>query len=260
MWFLPHRFCRHDLFTFQKFWVCVDDSFLVPNKSTWKSMERQQEIMVWSFAQRKIFCMFLFERFWSWVPTPFPEVISLRYDPDIILEYYWYIIRNCKFGDLYISEAGKMFLVISNIKDATNIILHLRWCTHLKNKMCTQVLRRRELFHEFLWMMNCFYGMVDWRKVFSIISSRDYCQRSSPSRISNTPQAGFEPAQNLRSGVAGQSCTVVRTTTLRRPNEPLLLMCTLHLVLFGCYVVLFVWMEMPVNEHLVTHNFSDIVK
>ena len=36
----------------------------------------------------------------------------------------------------------------------------------------------------FLW-----YGCR--RKAFSLISSQDHCQRSSPSRISDTPQAGF---------------------------------------------------------------------
>ena len=50
-----------------------------------------------------------------------------------------------------------------------------------------------------MMMMNCFRGMFDRRKVFSLISSRDHCQRSSPSRISDTPRAGFEPAQNLSS-------------------------------------------------------------
>ena len=65
-------------------------------------------------------------------------------------------------------------------------------------------------------MMNCFYGMVDRRKAFSLISSRDHCQRSSPSRISDTPRAGFEPAQNLSSGLAEWSCAVVITTTPRR--------------------------------------------
>ena len=45
--------------------------------------------------------------------------------------------------------------------------------------------------------MNCFYGMVERRKAFSLISSRDHCQRSSPSRISDTPRAGFEPADVL---------------------------------------------------------------
>ena len=38
-----------------------------------------------------------------------------------------------------------------------------------------------------MMMMNCCCGMVDRRKVFSLISSRDHCQRSSPSRISDTP-------------------------------------------------------------------------
>ena len=43
-----------------------------------------------------------------------------------------------------------------------------------------------------MMMMNCFCGMVDRRKVFSLISSRDHCQRSSPSQISDTPQAGCD--------------------------------------------------------------------
>ena len=62
-------------------------------------------------------------------------------------------------------------------------------------------------------VMNCFYGMVDRRKAFSLISSRDHCQRSSPSRISNTLRAGFEPARNLSSGFVEGSCAVMITTT-----------------------------------------------
>ena len=54
--------------------------------------------------------------------------------------------------------------------------------------------------NELMMMMNCYCGMVDRRKAFSLISSRDHCQRSSPSRISDTPRAGFKPAQNLSSG------------------------------------------------------------
>ena len=46
-------------------------------------------------------------------------------------------------------------------------------------------------------MINCFCGMVDQQKAFSFISSRDHCQRSPPSWISDTPPAGLEPAQNL---------------------------------------------------------------
>ena len=45
-----------------------------------------------------------------------------------------------------------------------------------------------------IMMMNCFCGMVDQKKVFSLIPSQDYCQRSSPYWISDTLQAGFEPA------------------------------------------------------------------
>ena len=42
----------------------------------------------------------------------------------------------------------------------------------------------------FLW-----YGWP--RKVFSLISNWNRCQRFSPSQIFDTPQAGLEPAQNL---------------------------------------------------------------
>ena len=52
-------------------------------------------------------------------------------------------------------------------------------------------------------MMNCFCPMVDRRMAFSLISSQDHCQKSSPSRISDMPQAGFEPAQNLSSRLIG---------------------------------------------------------
>ena len=58
-------------------------------------------------------------------------------------------------------------------------------------------------------MMNCFCSMVDRRKAFSLLSSRDHCQKSSPSWISDTPRAGFEPAQNLTSGLVEWSCAVV---------------------------------------------------
>ena len=64
-------------------------------------------------------------------------------------------------------------------------------------------------------MLNWFCGMVDRWKVFSLISSRDHCQRSSPSRISDTPRAGFEPAQNLNSGFVEWNCAVAITTTPR---------------------------------------------
>ena len=49
-----------------------------------------------------------------------------------------------------------------------------------------------------MMMMNCFCGMVDQRKAFSLISSWDNCQRSSPCRISDMLRAGFEPVQTLR--------------------------------------------------------------
>ena len=59
----------------------------------------------------------------------------------------------------------------------------------------------------FLW-----YG---WQE-FSLISSQDYCQRSSPSWISGMSPGGFEPAQYLSSGLVEWSCAAVKTTTFLR--------------------------------------------
>ena len=49
-------------------------------------------------------------------------------------------------------------------------------------------------------LMKGFCGMVNRRKSFELIFSHDHCQKFSPFRFSNTPQAEFEPAQNLSSG------------------------------------------------------------
>ena len=48
-------------------------------------------------------------------------------------------------------------------------------------------------------MMNCFIRMVDQLKTLRLKSSRDHCQRTSLSQISDTLQAGFEPMQSLSS-------------------------------------------------------------
>ena len=64
-----------------------------------------------------------------------------------------------------------------------------------------------------MMMMNGFCGMVDRRKAFSLILSRNHFQISSPSRISYTARAGFEPAKNLSSGFVEWTYAVVITTT-----------------------------------------------
>ena len=74
-------------------------------------------------------------------------------------------------------------------------------------------------------IMNCFCGMVDRRKAFSVISSWVHCKRSSPTRISDTPRLGYEPAQNLSSGLVELSCAVVITTTLRCHKKKLFFSC-----------------------------------
>ena len=67
-----------------------------------------------------------------------------------------------------------------------------------------------------MMMMNCFCGLVDRRKTFNLISSRDHFQRPSPSRIFDTLGARYEPAKNQSSGFVEWSCAAVITTTPRR--------------------------------------------
>ena len=66
-------------------------------------------------------------------------------------------------------------------------------------------------------------------KTFSLICSQANCPKSSPSQISNTPQAGIEPVQMLKSDFVEWSCVVVRTTTPRRHNihKKIILLLTL---------------------------------
>ena len=87
------------------------------------------------------------------------------------------------------------------------------------------------------FMIDCFCGMVDRRKVLSLISSLEHCQRFSPSRISDTSRAGFEPAQNLSLRFVEWSCALVITTTPRR-NQ---LIVTLTTTIFYCYVIYATW-------------------
>ena len=58
-----------------------------------------------------------------------------------------------------------------------------------------------KILHEKVWlvmvMMNCFCGMVDRRKAFSLIPGRDNCQRSSPLQHHKSPTCG-EQGSNLR--------------------------------------------------------------
>ena len=51
-----------------------------------------------------------------------------------------------------------------------------------------------------LTMMTCFGRTVDLWKALYLIFIRDNCQRFSTWQTSDTPQAGFEPTQNLSSG------------------------------------------------------------
>ena len=116
------------------------------------------------------------------------------------------------------------FIYTSNlIKLKTNIVRKASFCVFRLSKNFSETLSRRVFSRKnhntmmmMMMMMHCFCGMVDRRKVFRLISSRDHCQRSSPLRISNTPRAGFEPSQSLNSGSVEWSCAVVITTTPRR--------------------------------------------
>ena len=67
--------------------------------------------------------------------------------------------------------------------------------THL-NKILSHISPRilRPPLNHTMMMMSCFSGMFDRQKAFSFITNQVHCQRFSPSQISDTLRAGFEPA------------------------------------------------------------------
>ena len=56
------------------------------------------------------------------------------------------------------------------------------------------------------WWWIVFVVWLTNERRLRLISRRDHCQRFSPSQISDTPQAGSEPAQNLNSDFVGRRC------------------------------------------------------
>ena len=71
----------------------------------------------------------------------------------------------------------------------------------------------------FVEVINYFCGMVDGCKAFSLISSRDHCQRASSLQIFDMRCAGLESVQNLSSGFVEWICVAGITTTSQPHKE-----------------------------------------
>ena len=78
-----------------------------------------------------------------------------------------------------------------------------------------------------MMMMNCFCGMIDQWKAFSLISSWDHCQGSSPLQISNRLQ-GFELVQNLSSGFVEWSCAVYYVLWMKFCSTLCSILCSIN--------------------------------
>ena len=87
--------------------------------------------------------------------------------------------------------------------------------TFSREQLMMMVMMMMMMLMMMMMMINCFCGMGGRWKEFSVISSGSYCQISTPSRISNTPRAGFEPTQDPSLGFVKWSCAVVITATPR---------------------------------------------
>ena len=99
-----------------------------------------------------------------------------------------------------------------------------------------------------LTMMNCFCGMADRWKAFSLISSRDNCQRSWPSQISDMPRVVFELVQDLSSGFIEWSDWTKEMTT------SVFVHCCVFLSLF-IYVFPFLTLQLKLlQEHYIERN------
>ena len=119
--------------------------------------------------------------------------------------------ENIKNNRLFYQRNSKKALVGLDYLKRNIICIKVRHCTN-------EIVRvsRGFAFLMMMKMMNCFYGMVDRRKAFSLIYSQDHCQKSCSSWISDTSRAGFEPAQNLSQDFVEWRCALVIITTPRR--------------------------------------------
>ena len=125
-----------------------------------------------------------------------------------------FFIKTFKFY-IAISKSLSLFetsMTAMNIRNKLATVLVILWCRWRRRQKTKAKTKRKfwispkckrsllgaykSTFLLMMMMVNCFCGMVDRRKTFSLISSRDHCQRSSPLQISDTPRAGFKPAQN----------------------------------------------------------------
>ena len=85
----------------------------------------------------------------------------------IIVRYLWQVLGRRPSSPPSVSSPEKTHLNRVNI---INLNFYIGFCLKLMMMV----------------MMNCFCGMVDRRKTYSLISSRDHCQKFSRSRISRS--------------------------------------------------------------------------
>ena len=97
-------------------------------------------------------------------------------------------------------------------KNVTQNLFFNKRCIHHDLVQATTYLNVKKYVWWWWWIIYVVW-LTDERR--SLISSRSHCQRFSPSRISDTPRAGYELAQNLSSGFDEWSCAIVTTTTPR---------------------------------------------
>ena len=118
----------------------------------------------------------------------------------VAFEKIWTITEPAKVNKLCISCISSMWEYSLSLCMfiGSQIFKHLAFKIQSKKftvSMPSTWLIQRKLFMK----MNCFCGAVDRRKGCSLISSREYYQRSSPSQISDTLRVGLETAQKLSS-------------------------------------------------------------
>ena len=152
-----------------------------------------------------MFCHFIRQVQFKLIPFTLPFLFALkRFFGDLYSKLSWYR-RLLPGNETSSTIESRHWLTINkyNIKNNKKI-----WLTIVPASIFLMMMMMMMMI-----MKNWFCGMVDRRKVLSLISSRNHCQRSSPSPISDTSRVGLEPVKIMSSGFVGWSCAVVITTT-----------------------------------------------
>ena len=124
-------------------------------------------------------------------PCPHFKLIEfLKFTFAHSLMYYIFLVKSCRIHEVlftFLSFMFFLFICFFPFFFASFFLSFVHFYSDFDFFLMMMTIMMTMVMMMMMTKMNCFCGMVDRRKALSLISSRDHYQKSSPSRISDTP-------------------------------------------------------------------------